>query len=223
MERASAPRYDLFKLLITIALIVILLLMLLRGCATLSAVPEPTQTGGPVVTQTPLLSSTETEAIAASNTSAPPTHTSTGDIIASPASSPTPTAPAEPSPTPSNEDITATPTPAPIEASALDTATATPTGNQIASCNTSVPSRLSVGQSARVVQRLNTRSQPSITAPILRTNAINTEVEVFGGPICTPVGESAYLWWQIRLADGTEGWSAESPLNEALYLLEPSP
>jgi hypothetical protein len=67
------------------------------------------------------------------------------------------------------------------------------------------------------------RSQPLITAPILQTNAINTEVEIIGGPICTPVGESAYLWWQIRLADGTEGWSAESPLNDATYLLEPVP
>jgi hypothetical protein len=67
------------------------------------------------------------------------------------------------------------------------------------------------------------RSQPLITAPILRTNAVNTEVDIIGGPICTPVGESAYLWWQIRLGDGTEGWSAESPLIEDIYLLEPIP
>jgi hypothetical protein len=67
------------------------------------------------------------------------------------------------------------------------------------------------------------RSQPSISAPILQTNPTNTQVEIIGGPECTPVGESAYLWWQIRLADGTEGWSAESPLNDATYLLEPVP
>jgi hypothetical protein len=65
------------------------------------------------------------------------------------------------------------------------------------------------------------RSQPLITAQILRTNSIGTEVEIIGGPVCTPVGDRAYLWWQILLADGSEGWSAEAPLNEATYLLEP--
>jgi hypothetical protein len=67
------------------------------------------------------------------------------------------------------------------------------------------------------------RAQASIAAPILRTNAVNTEVQIIDGPVCTPVGERAYIWWQIRLADGAEGWSAESPLNEAMYLLEPIP
>jgi hypothetical protein len=65
------------------------------------------------------------------------------------------------------------------------------------------------------------RSQPFITAPILQTNPTNTQVEIIGGPICTPQGDRAYLWWQIRLPDGAEGWSAEAPLNEATYLLEP--
>jgi hypothetical protein len=84
-----------------------------------------------------------------------------------------------------------------------------------------VPSRLSIGDTAQVVQRLNMRSDASITAPILQTNSVDTRVEIIGGPVCTPTGESAYLWWQIRLASGAEGWSAESPLNEATYLLEP--
>jgi hypothetical protein len=79
---------------------------------------------------------------------------------------------------------------------------------------------LNVGQTAQVVQRLNVRSDPSITAPIILTNATGTQLEIIGGPVCTPGQDSAYLWWQIRLADGTEGWSAESPLNEATYLLE---
>lgn len=228
MERASAPGYDRFKLLVTIALIIILLLMLLRGCATTPATPQPTgpapatETAGPVATDTPPPDSTATESIAASNTLQPPTASATENATALPNSSPTPPPP-EPSSTPSNEDVTATPTPAPLETPVLGTATATPSGDQTASCSTSVPSRLSVGSSARVVQRLNMRSQPLITAPILQTNAINTEVEIIGGPICTPVGESAYLWWQIRLADGMEGWSAESPLNDATYLLEPVP
>jgi hypothetical protein len=67
------------------------------------------------------------------------------------------------------------------------------------------------------------RDDAAIAAPILATNPTGTEVEIIGGPVCTPVGERAYLWWQIRLADGAEGWSAEMQLNEPSYLLEPIP
>jgi hypothetical protein len=65
------------------------------------------------------------------------------------------------------------------------------------------------------------RREASIDATIIQTNATKTQVEIIGGPVCTPVGDRAYLWWQIRLPGGAEGWSAESPLNEASYLLEP--
>jgi hypothetical protein len=67
------------------------------------------------------------------------------------------------------------------------------------------------------------RDDASISAPILATNPTGMEVEIIGGPVCTPVGERAYLWWQIRLPDGAEGWSAEMQLNEPSYLLEPIP
>jgi hypothetical protein len=67
------------------------------------------------------------------------------------------------------------------------------------------------------------RSNSSITAPLVLTNPVGTEVEIIGGPVCQIVEKRAYLWWQIRLPDGVEGWSAESPLNERTYLLEPSP
>jgi hypothetical protein len=67
------------------------------------------------------------------------------------------------------------------------------------------------------------RDEPSIDAAIIQTNATGTQVEIIDGPVCTPVGDRAYLWWQIRLASGAEGWSAEAPLNEASYLLEPIP
>jgi hypothetical protein len=67
------------------------------------------------------------------------------------------------------------------------------------------------------------RNDASITAPILQTNSTNTQVEIIGGPVCTPVGNGAYLWWQIRLPDGSEGWSAETQLNRPSYFLEPVP
>jgi hypothetical protein len=67
------------------------------------------------------------------------------------------------------------------------------------------------------------RSAADILAPILQTNSTNTQLEIIGGPVCQPVGERAYLWWQVRMPGGVEGWSAEAPLNEATYLLEPIP
>jgi uncharacterized protein YgiM (DUF1202 family) len=78
-----------------------------------------------------------------------------------------------------------------------------------------------VGDTARVIQRLNMRSEPAISAPIVQTNATGTQVEIIGGPVCTPQGDRAYQWWQIRLADGSEGWSAETPLQQGSYFLEP--
>jgi hypothetical protein len=74
-----------------------------------------------------------------------------------------------------------------------------------------------------VLRNLNMRAEPSIASPILRTNIAGTTVEVIGGPVCTPQGNSAYLWWNIRIADGSQGWSAETPLNEIAYFLKPLP
>jgi cytoskeletal protein RodZ len=215
MKRASAPSYDLFKLVVTIVLILILLLMLLRGCATISAAPAPTENpvvNAPAASDTAAPFPTETESARASNTPEPP----------APSSTPT----AELTFTPAAEDTISTPAEvgitAPVEpAATAATETATPGPVESTSCDTSVPSRLSVGDMAQVVQRLNMRSDASITAPILQTNATNTQVEIIGGPVCTPIGDSAYLWWQISLANGAEGWSAEMPLHEATYLLEP--
>jgi hypothetical protein len=209
MKRASAPSYDLFKLAVTVALIAILLLMLLRGCATISAAPAATESSAvsvPAASDTSSAIQTETEAASPSNTpeALAPSLTPTVELTAA-VDETTPTS------TPAESLTTETPQAA-IPASGSEQGT---------SCNTSVPSRLSVGDTAQVVQRLNMRSDASITAPILQTNSVNTRVEIIGGPVCTPAGERAYLWWQIRLANGVEGWSAESPLNEATYLLEP--
>lgn len=226
MKRASAPRYDLFKTIVTVILVVILLLMLLRGCATNTAVPAPTEIiAAPNVTETlssslvstePAPTSESTETVAPSltpptvessstPTTAAPSPTSTSAATEPPTTdAPTPTAVSEASETPTTVPDAATPAPA-----------------ESASCNTSAPSRLSVGQTARVVQRLNMRNDASISASLIQTNPTNTQVEIIGGPVCTPIGDSAYLWWQIRLADGAEGWSAETQLNSASYFLEP--
>jgi hypothetical protein len=215
MKRAIAPSYDLFKLAVTIVLLVILLLMVLRGCATSSAAPSAPTNNPPA--DEPAAS--EASVSLPTNTAEVPASSTPESIVPSS----TPTAPQEPTPTPETESDAASPAPKATETPTTNAETATPAASQNTVCNTSVPSQLSVGQSAQVVQRLNMRSQPLITAPILQTNPVNTQVEIIGGPICTPVEDGGYLWWQIRLADGAEGWSAESPLNDATYLLEPVP
>lgn len=209
MKRATAPGYDLFKLIVTIILIVILLLMLLRGCASLPAAPAPVEGDGgldPTDAPQPLVETEATsqavESATATAISDPPAATAAPTEIADP-----PTATAVPTESETAPTVTST--------------AAAEAASQGDDCNTSVPSRLQVGEMAQVIQRLNMRSDASITAPILRTNSVNTQVEIVGGPVCTPVGDHAYLWWQIRLPDGSEGWSAEAPLIEPMYLLEP--
>lgn len=211
MNRASAPGYDRFKSVVTAILVVILILMLLRGCATNAASPARVEN-----TIVPNATEVITEAILALNTAelsspspAPPTATATLLSADTPTSAPA-------SPTPTIAAATSTPT-------SGVAATATPVQAQGTSCDTSVPSRLSVGQTARVVTRLNMRNDSSINAALIQTNPTNTQVEIIGGPVCEPVGDRAYLWWQIRLPDGAEGWSAETQLNNPSYFLEPIP
>jgi hypothetical protein len=210
MKRASAPGYNRFKTIIAMILVAILLLMLLRGCATNAITQAPIKAiSSPNATAIPPTAPLPTQSL----TAASPTET----IAPSPtaASTSTPTA------------VLPTPTTTPIvtQASPATPEQATPTQAQAqsATCNTSVPSRLSVGQTARVLQRLNMRNEASIDAALLQTNPTNTQVEIIGGPVCTPVGDRAYQWWQIRLPDGKEGWSAESQLNSPSYFLEPIP
>lgn len=209
MNRASAPGYDRFKTIIAIILVVILILMLLRGCAT------------NVVPQAPAAAIGSPNATAVQPTAPLPTQTlsaaSPTEIVAP---SPSPTIQATNTPT---TVLTEATTPVATEATATPVAVAAATQAQNAACNTSVPSRLSVGQTAQVLQRLNMRTQPAINAPLIQTNPTITQVEIIGGPVCTPVGDRAYQWWQIRLSDGKEGWSAESQLNSPSYFLEPLP
>jgi hypothetical protein len=210
MKRVSAPGYDLFKTIIAILLAIILILMLLRGCAT-----NPIAPAAPAAASSPDAAALPATAMATQTLpAASPSETQT----AVPAS-PTP----EPTLTPTTVAATPTATPAVTEATPAEPEPVTATPAQNGSCDTSVPSRLTIGQKARLLQRLNLRMDASIQAPIIQTNPFNTQVEIIGGPVCTPVGSGAYLWWQIRLASGAEGWSAESALNQASYFLEPLP
>jgi hypothetical protein len=205
MDRSRAPSYDLFKLIVALVLAAILILMLLRGCATNPTPPAALVTPANEV-MTPANNVIEPTAVAALPD----------------ATQPAPPSQAPPTATPLEVMPSATPTTEPTSEPTAATQTAAPAEAQAGvACNTSLPSRLRVGAAARVIQRLNMRSEPAINAPILQTNATGTQVEIIGGPICTPQGERAYQWWQIRLTDGAEGWSAETPLQQGSYFLEP--
>lgn len=146
----------------------------------------------------------------------------TGITGNAPASSPTPT-PAQPP--------TAVPKPTPIpEPSAPSTDKAGEgkplEGEQEALECPSKPTRIRVGIAVRVVSWLYFRAAPGLGKTILLTNKPGAEMDVIGGPVCTQLGgdpPKAYLWWNVRMRDGREGWSAEAPLNSPGYFLEPVP
>jgi hypothetical protein len=150
MKRAVAAGYDLFKLAVTCILLGVLALMLLRGCSK-----SQTELAG--------LDRLGTEVSA----------------MATP-SSPSPTATIELTVTQAVAQSTdfATSTALPDASSApvnpLPTVAATPTQPPAPVCNTSMPSRLSVGISAQTTRRLNMRSAPDITSQNLQTNPTGT-------------------------------------------------
>lgn len=216
MNRVSAPGYDLFKLIVALILTLILIILLLRGC---NPVP-PTSVVAPDTPETPETQAPETEAPLLVPTTEEPTDEPTLPAPISPTvMTPTPTATASPEEPPA--PVTDTPAPAPVTDTPTPTPAPAPEPAPDTTCNTSMPSRLSVGQAARTLVNLNMRSGPDIKAPLVQTNRAGNRVEIIGGPQCNPQGDRAYLWWQIRLGDGKEGWSAETPLIQMNYFLEP--
>jgi hypothetical protein len=203
MIRSIAPKYDLFKLIVTIVLLALLLFLGLRGCAPSQIPAAPTENAEVSLPA------------AASPTKAPATVTASPTLIpATPTIPPTPTLQPVSSPTPESlpTPTTAAPAVAPTQVVAAET-----------DCETILPSRLAVNAKARVIRNLNMREAPQITGRLLGTNRTGTQVQVIDGPVCTPQGSTAYLWWRIRLSTGSEGWSAEMPLHEKTYFLEPVP
>jgi hypothetical protein len=198
-----APGYDLFKLIVAIILTIILIVLLLRErddrlAALQTAVATLTETVSLALpTATPILFPTATP----ESTETPPSES------LMPVSPPTDETSSE---TSSSEEPTVEPSAEPVDS----VATGCPSN----------PTRIQVGSSVRVLDWLNFRAGPGLGNTIQHTNSPGTEMEVIGGPICTPQsGEPprAYLWWNVRMEDGREGWSAEAPLNFPNYFLEP--
>ena len=78
-------------------------------------------------------------------------------------------------------------------------------------------SRLSIGMNVRVTftdgTPLLVRTNPGES--IVTSISEGTEFSVIGGPLCL----DGYTWWEIELADGTIGWSAEGDSED--YYIEP--
>ncbi len=89
-------------------------------------------------------------------------------------------------------------------------------------CPLAAPVHLTSSQSATVLTRLNLRSSPGINGNWITTLPAGTSVEVLGNPTCVSQGDNAYVWWQVKLPDGTTGWAAEGSSSGKFYFLEPA-
>jgi len=200
-EPKYAPGYDLFKLIVAVILTIILILLLLRESRGRFAQPNLTAAAP-----------TETERVVLPTMTSQPPPSPT--LTSTPTPLPTSTEPAliEPTPTESASAETVVPT-EPIPAS------------DPKECPTA-PTRIQDGDNVRVVSWLYFRTGPGLNSPIQHTNKPGTEMGVIGGPVCTTRSKTdddlkAYLWWNVRMKNGQEGWSAEAPLNFPNYFLEP--
>ena len=208
MNSRFVPWYDLFKLIVAIILTIILIFLLLeehdRRNAVLDISPVPTVTA-------PVILSTATPSplnLTPSPTQQPPTLSPTE----TPAPESTATDVTAPEPPPTETAVVTEPTSEPLQASNPNECPANPT-------------RIQAGMTVKVLDWLNFRTGPGLQYDIQRTNRPGTEMEVIGGPVCTIKGDNpptAYLWWNVKMESGQEGWSAEAPLNFPNYFLEPT-
>jgi len=203
---SRAPFYDLFKLIVAIILL-LLFLFLIR--ISPGGTPEPISS---ILTSTPL----------------PPTGTTipaTSTVVPVTPSPNTTSTPISPTNTPQPADTpTQIPTPTPPSETPIPETSPTPSievPSETEACTLSRP-QLQVGMKAIIQRRLNFRSSPGIMDNWIITNVPGTQVEVVGGPVCTHYPNSvAYLWWQIKLPDGSVGWSAEASAVGTFYFMEP--
>jgi len=207
---SRAPGYDLFKLIVAIILLLVFLLLWLGIKPTQTSQTEqallPTFTIiPPAETLLPTPSTTlraSLTTVPASNTPAPPT------VIA------TVTDTSTPEPPPSTE------TPVPTEEALPTPIFEIPA--QVSDCEAVSHSQLQVGMQATIKHKVNLRSSPGLFYNWIAVNQPDTQVEVIGGPACTRYqGGGAYLWWQIKLSNGTVGWSAEASAFGSYYFMEP--
>ncbi len=200
-RRQPFLRYDLFKLVVAALLLILLLWLLLGSTRQAASNARPSGEAAPTIPP-------------------PPRETAGGALLALPeeAARPFPTAttllagtgqaPTWPQPSPTSDVDLVTPSPPEAAQGNVD-------------CPLAAPTRLKAGIRARVTAPLHLRSAPEISSNLIVTNPAGTELEIIGGPVCSPYEGGAHLWWEARLADGRTGWSAEASAKGETYLLEP--
>jgi hypothetical protein len=198
-----APGYDLFKLLVAVILIILLALSFRSQQSALISQTADASTLASTATQIPAPLATKTQTF--TQTPAAQLDTPTPTLTPQP---PMPTA----VPLIPTETFTALPP------------TGAPTPTPDSGCP-ALQSRIQIGDKVQVALRLNFRTGPGLEYPIIQTNGVGTNLEVIGGPICnvrtTSMGDKAYMWWNVRMSNGMEGWSAEAPLINSFYFLDP--
>ena len=70
----------------------------------------------------------------------------------------------------------------------------------------------------RVAETVNLRSAPGTTASVKQTLTVGTTGTIIGGP----TSATGYVWWNVRLTNGTVGWSIEGPLEKTTTTPPPS-
>jgi hypothetical protein len=194
-DRRRWQSYDIFKLIISAILVIILMILSFR-ITPKNEKPTPTQT----------LSSTAVSTIT-------PTRTATLTVTSTLTFTTTPTATPTRTPT-TTASVTPTFTP-----TATYTPTLTPT---LDICSLALDTRLEIGKIARARTNLNFRAAPGLDQKLILTNLFGTRLEIIGGPVCTTYLNGAYMWWEVRrLSDGRTGWSAEGSAISNYYFLEP--
>lgn len=214
IQPVNTRSYDLFKAIIALLLLILLIWLYFRSAPSsrsIAAVPTSTLTPTSAELLNPSIEP------AAAFTQVQPSGTPTvkpAEIILS-----TP----ERTTTLSNEQPPSQSTQALPQSTDGVSATETPaasSGQLLVDCPLAVRTRLKVGDTVRVLSNLNMRSEAGILSTLILTNLPGTQLTIIGGPVCEPYREWAYLWWQVRRADGQTGWSAEGSLRGDSYLLE---
>jgi hypothetical protein len=132
---------------------------------------------------------------------------------------------------PATEQPTATPLPSstPTRVATLTSQTPTPilmslpTSEVGYGCQTSVPSRLFVGDKVIALSNLYLRQVPYVADNVITYNIVGAELTIVDGPRCMPHEDGYYIWWLVESPYGQVGWSEETTLHSGEYLMEPIP
>jgi hypothetical protein len=87
-----------------------------------------------------------------------------------------------------------------------------------AACPDAPPPRVAVGDRAQITEEdprpLNVRDAPALSANVITQADPGDVFEVVDGPVCA----GDYWWWNVNLASGQRGWTAEGSHELYFYL-----